>query len=540
MSSLDGVPVSQATVQMDSVPPDKSRKHRLASAAESDISVGTLDEDGGPAFQEMLSKQQKRQRMVQQGTQNQGRQNANQIETERTNATHVNVYLEAVDKRRLQAILVAKQLHREQIKVDRIFTKGKSQLQIRFATKNEAQSFINNTHLLQALKCTAKMSRSEPENSKGVIRGVDKEITEEEMIEEFSKATHYSIVSVKRITRQNENNQTEQTHSVILEFKGHVLPRSVGIYGLSLKVDVYVTKPRLCYRCQIYGHIAVQCQSRNPTCGFCAEAHDTRECLKSKETNTVPKCVNCQGSHNPNSTECPVMRHKYEARLQNTLHRTKFQALPTLRSTQEFPTLPSVSHVNEASDGQATLPSDQPDQESVPPAPFTLPLRQQKAQVKKFSQALTNRFCNDAQKYELRMKRYQHIVQRLENRSNTPNRTPAQRQQPTVSYQRSHYQRDLPQDQHNQTENPPQSEDTAENMIGQLLHSKSALTMLMMLMQMIIKASNSQDNLLDPANVREMQKHLLGIWDTPAQILTSPLPNMEVEEQSELVQYAAH
>jgi hypothetical protein len=148
------------------------------------------------------------------------------------------------------------------------------------------------------------------------------------MMDELGKATYYAIVSAKRITRQSSVKETILTPSVLLDFKGAVLPTSVCIYILSMRVEVYVSKPIIYYRYQIVGHIAAQCQSMNPLWGYCAGNYDTREGTNKTE-NEAPKCVNYQSPHLPSSmVECPVMRHKYEARMQNILQHISFRHHP--------------------------------------------------------------------------------------------------------------------------------------------------------------------------------------------------------------------
>lgn len=211
------------------------------------------------------------------------------------------VYIESNSKQRLNDYAVAKKLHTANIPVAGIHSKGHSQLIIRFATQTQANNFVNNAFILQALKCTAVISAHRPENSKGVIRGVDIDITEEEMLAEFQKSSHYTVVKTHRITRTDDKKQLVPTTTIILEFAGTTLPRSVTMYSVSRTVDIYVPKPTVCYNCQKYGHIAKQCKSTSPVCGFCSGQHDTRECSKDKEKDT-PCCVNCQGKHSPNST----------------------------------------------------------------------------------------------------------------------------------------------------------------------------------------------------------------------------------------------
>jgi hypothetical protein len=507
MEYLNGVPVSQSTDLGEKVPSDRKRTTRNQSSDFSDTGL----EDGGPGFQ--LAK---RQRNTNSRPDAQGMRNVRQTNTE-TVQKFTNVYLEAIDKRRLQPYIVARQLHNAKVLVDQIHSKGISQLQLRFSTKAEAIKLTNDTVLLQALKCTAKLSQPPSDNIKGVIRGVDIDITDSEMLAELSKATHYTILSTKRITRLNENKDTVPTLSVVLEFKGKVLPKSVYIYSISSRVEVYVTKPTICYRCQLYGHIAVQCKSPSPLCGFCTEKHNTRDCPKDRNIE-IQSCINCQGTHPPNSTECPIMRHKFEARMQNTLRNTQYQPPPTIRSPSEFPTLEANNDTNNA---QPVQRNDQQEQE-----PRFLPRKQQKAQVRKFSHVLASRYFNDEMRHEQRQQRYQHIAQR-----EVPHRRPqntAQRQESRDPPPQLQQLPTPPPPQHGPVEPPRHAGEQVDNIISQLLHSESAIRMLVMLLQLTVNASTSTEN--RPIDIQNVQAQLLKIWTTSSQILIDP-HEMDTEQQ---------
>ena len=59
-----------------------------------------------------------------------------------------------------------------------------------------------------------------------------------------------------------------------------------------------------CFRCLGFGHLSRDCPAPDQTCGYCAAAHDTREC---SQRNSPPKCVNCKEEGHPAySRECPV------------------------------------------------------------------------------------------------------------------------------------------------------------------------------------------------------------------------------------------
>ena len=71
-----------------------------------------------------------------------------------------------------------------------------------------------------------------------------------------------------------------------------------------------------CNRCFKFGHFAAQCQEDTPTCGFCSQPHDTRDCPIRNIDSSIPVCSNCTHSsvynHDVNhpafSYSCPVFK----------------------------------------------------------------------------------------------------------------------------------------------------------------------------------------------------------------------------------------
>lgn len=62
--------------------------------------------------------------------------------------------------------------------------------------------------------------------------------------------------------------------------------------------------PALCWNCQLHGHPARNCPSKNaPKCGKCAGNHRTKAC-----TSETERCVNCGGNHTAIDFRCKYAR----------------------------------------------------------------------------------------------------------------------------------------------------------------------------------------------------------------------------------------
>ncbi|KAI8127397.1 Nucleic-acid-binding protein from transposon X-element [Lucilia cuprina] len=79
-----------------------------------------------------------------------------------------------------------------------------------------------------------------------------------------------------------------------------------------------------CYRCQKWGHTARNC-NRKFSCVKCDKEHPPGECLITKDSGTVPVCVNCGNSgHTANFRGCPSFKqyvHDRKALLDSALSR---------------------------------------------------------------------------------------------------------------------------------------------------------------------------------------------------------------------------
>jgi len=405
-------------------------------------------------------------------------------------SSHSYVYLEAILDQRLQDFAVARKLHAAGVGFLAISSKGRSQILVKFATKTEATAFANNATLLQSLNCTAKVSDPLADSITGLIRGVDPDMSEEEMKTELSRATHYTLLKVTRIHKAMEYNGKVPTTTVLLQFKGTVLPSSVAMYFVSRKVELYVPKPTICYNCQLYGHIAKQCKSTSPICGFCAGPHNSKDCDKNRETET-PTCANCQGNHFANSAQCPIMQQIHKLRFQNTLKTTYFQTPPKIGSTSEFPTM-----------SEPTTAADPPEtsSDSVQQPPYTLTRRSQTISTRKFSDALTNRYCTDQQKYEQRKNRYQSMLKK------------SARPQPPQPCHTS-----PPQSERQQTAQKKSAPDVAQpphefaidlkTLITQFFTDQRALAFLLTLLKTIV-ISLPQGDQLETVNIAQLQEQL--------------------------------
>ena len=140
-----------------------------------------------------------------------------------------------------------------------------------------------------------KVTEGSPlDTARGVIMGVELDITEPELLEELS-----DIVSkVKRMTKKIDG-KIQPIGAVILDFKNK-LPAHIFLGYEKKKVSEYHPPVQRCFNCQRYGHSAGRCNAK-PRCARCGQNHKWEDC----PNRATPKCANCGGEHSAAYLGCP-------------------------------------------------------------------------------------------------------------------------------------------------------------------------------------------------------------------------------------------
>ena len=113
------------------------------------------------------------------------------------------------------------------------------------------------------------------------------------------RLTDQDVIEVYRIKRKR-NDREEPTDSFIVTFSKPIVPKEIEIGYLKVKVSVYIPKPRICFKCQRYGHGQNTC-THSTICARCGtEGHEYSECVEDFN------CYHCKQAHPCNSRECPM------------------------------------------------------------------------------------------------------------------------------------------------------------------------------------------------------------------------------------------
>ena len=148
------------------------------------------------------------------------------------------------------------------------------------------------------------ISSIKPHNSFNLVRGV---IYSEELqafsVEEILELCPSNIYQVQKLKGPN--------NAIILHFSSKYCPDYLKIRHLNFRVRKYRPRPKQCFNCFDYGHVAPKCQ-KGKKCNRCsAEMSDDHNC-------TAYYCCHCEGEHSPQSRLCP--RYRFEQDIVETSH----------------------------------------------------------------------------------------------------------------------------------------------------------------------------------------------------------------------------
>ena len=128
-------------------------------------------------------------------------------------------------------------------------------------------------------------------SSYGVIKDVDLELSDEDILENITCDKPAEIISVFRLKRRvREGEGWQPSEAVQVCFKGSFIPQYIYVHGLRIKVTPYIFPVSQCSKCWKYGHPTKKCPSSKIICPKCGDSHENCETQNFK-------CVNCGGNH---------------------------------------------------------------------------------------------------------------------------------------------------------------------------------------------------------------------------------------------------
>lgn len=206
----------------------------------------------------------------------------------------------------IRPIKFGKFLHFNKIKniaLDGIQSVGRNRISVKFISAEDANAFLKNEKLsvnnYKAVIPTYNITRM------GMVRGVPVEWSMNEFVESIETPQNLLILKARRLSRKENVEGSDPkwipTQSVVLTFKGQILPSHIYSFFNSLKVEPYQLPTIQCLKCCRFGHIQTLCRSI-ARCFRCAGAHTGDSCLVEKSQAT---CASCSASHFATDKNCP-------------------------------------------------------------------------------------------------------------------------------------------------------------------------------------------------------------------------------------------
>ena len=107
------------------------------------------------------------------------------------------------------------------------------------------------------------------------------------------------------------------SNTLIMTFGTPQLPTEVKIGYMKERVKLYIPSPRICFKCQDYGHTKNTC-THSQKCARCGKVgHEYKDCQEPE-----PKCLHCQQAHASSDRTCPkwILEKKVmEVKLKNNM-----------------------------------------------------------------------------------------------------------------------------------------------------------------------------------------------------------------------------
>ncbi|XP_069360898.1 uncharacterized protein [Maniola hyperantus] len=206
----------------------------------------------------------------------------------------------------LRAITFGQFLHKHKIGSiihDGVKNIGRNKVTVEFSTAAAANNFLTNP-ILSMCKFKAHIP-SYNVTRMGLVKGVPVDWSMGELVDSMELPPGCGeVVKARRLNRKVLTDNTTTwvpTQSVVLTFRGQMLPSKVYSYHTSLPVDTYKLPTIQCLNCCRFGHTKTICRSK-PRCYKCTQPHTGDSCEADKESAT---CLYCSGKHFSTDKACP-------------------------------------------------------------------------------------------------------------------------------------------------------------------------------------------------------------------------------------------
>ena len=97
----------------------------------------------------------------------------------------------------------------------------------------------------------------------GIIRNIPLDISVD-VIRFSSTNLKCPILDARRFIHKNKKVEKIPSTTIQIKFEGQEVPEFIDLFHMRIRVDPYITQPKVCFSCFRFGHVANQC--KNPRC----------------------------------------------------------------------------------------------------------------------------------------------------------------------------------------------------------------------------------------------------------------------------------
>ena len=154
----------------------------------------------------------------------------------------------------------------------------------------------------------------EKKEHKAVLLRVPVDLPEEHIA---GRAGITQAIRYRRKVIQDEGIKHFPTNRVQISYTGALKTEfNLGAFG-TYQAEHFIPDPMRCLRCQSFNHHRNNCTVAKMRCGWCAENHDSHQCIDKPIKDRPPsKCVNCEDADHASSwSGCPFMKSIKQSRL---------------------------------------------------------------------------------------------------------------------------------------------------------------------------------------------------------------------------------
>lgn len=213
-------------------------------------------------------------------------------------------YLQLLPKKRGSLLpknpfIVSKSIQQHCGNIDNAYTEGKgTSMVLKVRGKKQVTALLKLTKLIDGTEIEI-LEHEAKNQTRGVVScGRSLDCTDDEILEGMKEQ---NVIGIRRLNGK----ERKPSATMILTFRGTVLPKHVFFGYTRASVKTYTPAPMQCFKCYKFGHTKARCEGKQ-VCRNCSEDHE----ISLDENNKTicsksAQCVNCAGSHSPADRRCP-------------------------------------------------------------------------------------------------------------------------------------------------------------------------------------------------------------------------------------------